>query len=111
MGDLFCPDRPIYAKENDAASTYMDPHGGCVNSLVDDGCDIQGSVSGSIISRGVRVEKGAVVDGCILFKDTVVGKDAVLRHVIADKNVKVGSGVHLEGTEKYPMVLSKGAEV
>ena len=109
--DLFCPDRPIYAKENDAASTYMDPHGGCVNSLVDDGCDIQGSVSGSIISRGVRVEKGAVVDGCILFKDTVVGKDAVLRHVIADKNVKVGSGVHLEGTEKYPMVLSKGAEV
>ena len=70
--DLFCPQRPIYAKENDAASTYMDPQGGCVNSLVD---------------------------------------DAQLRHVIADKDVKVGPGVHLEGTEKYPLVLGKGAEV
>lgn len=109
--DLFSPRRPIYAKENDAASTYMDPAGGCLHSLVDDGCDIQGSVRNSIISRGVRVEKGAVVDGCILFKDTVVAKDAVLRHVIADKNVKVGVGVHLEGTEKYPMVLAKGSEV
>ena len=46
-----------------------------------------------------------------MFKDTVVAKDAVLRHVIADKNVKVGVGVHLEGTEKYPMVLAKGSEV
>ena len=109
--DLFSPRRPIYAKENDAASTYMDPAGGGLYSLVDDGCDIQGSVCSSIISRGVRVEKGAVVDGCILFKDTVVAKDAVLRHVIADKNVKVGVGVHLEGTEKYPMVLAKGSEV
>ena len=109
--DLFCPDRPIYAKENDAASTYMDPQGGCVNSLVDDGCDIQGSVRNSVLSRGVRVEKGAVVDGCILFKDTVVKKDAVVRHVIADKAVKIGPGVHLEGAEKYPLVLGKGAEV
>lgn len=109
--DLFCPDRPIYAKENDAASTYMDPQGGCVNSLVDDGCDIQGSVRNSILSRGVRVKKGAVVDGCILFKDTVVKKDAVVRHVIADKAVKIGPGVHLEGAEKYPLVLGKGAEV
>ncbi len=109
--DLFCPQRPIYAKENDAASTYMDPQGGCVNALVDDGCDIQGSVHSSILSRGVRVEKGAVVDGCILFKDTVVGRGAQLRHVIADKDVKVGPGVHLEGTEKYPLVLGKGAEV
>lgn len=109
--DLFCPDRPIYAKENDAASTYMDPQGGCVNSLVDDGCDIQGRVRGSILSRDVRVEKGAVVEGCILFKDTVVEKGAVVRHVIADKAVRIGPGVHLEGAEKYPLVLGKGAEV
>ena len=109
--DLFCPDRPIYAKENDAASTYMDPQGGCVNSLVDDGCDIQGSVRGSILSRDVRVEKGAVVEDCILFKDTVVEKGAVVRHVIADKAVRIGPGVHLEGAEKYPLVLGKGAEV
>lgn len=41
---LFCPDRPVYGKENDSPSSYIDPEGGCVNSLAADGCDIQGSV-------------------------------------------------------------------
>ena len=81
--ELFCPQRPVYAKENDAASTYIDPSGECVNSLISDGCDIQGSIRNCILFRGVRVEKGAVVDGCILFKDTVVGRGAQLRHVIS----------------------------
>lgn len=38
--ELFTPQRPILAKENDSPSSYMD--GSCVNSLVADGCDIQG---------------------------------------------------------------------
>ena len=41
----------------------------------------------------------------------LVKSSAQLRHVIADKDVKVSPGVHLEGTEKYPLVLGKGAEV
>lgn len=108
---LFDAHRPIYAKENDAASTYMDPIGGCKNSMVDEGCDIQGTVRNSILSRDVRIEKGADVEGCILFKDTVVRKGARLRHVIADKSVVVGEGVELIGSEKYPLVLAKGTEV
>ena len=109
--ELFCSERPIYAKENDASSTYIDPSGECVNSLIADGCDIQGSVRNSIIFRGVKVEKGAQVDGCILFKSTVVKKDAVLRHVIADKYVTINEGRTLTGHEHYPMVLGRGAEV
>ena len=30
---LFCPQRPVYGKENDSPSGYIDPDGGCVNSL------------------------------------------------------------------------------
>ena len=108
---LFCPQRPIYAKENDAGSTYIDPTGVCVNSLIADGCDIQGSVRNSIIFRGVQVEKGAQVDGCILFKNTVVKKDAVLRNVIADKYVVFQEGRMLMGHEHYPMVLGRGSVV
>ena len=40
--ELFAPQRPIFAKENDSPSSYMD--GSCVNSLIADGCDIQGTV-------------------------------------------------------------------
>ena len=69
---LFDPRRPILAKENDAPPAYLDPAGVCENSLIADGCDIQGSVKNCILFRGVRVEKGAQVENCVLFKGTVV---------------------------------------
>ncbi len=110
-GALFCPDRPVYGKENDSPSSYIDPEGGCVNSLVADGCGIQGSVKNCVLFRNVRIEKGAVVENCILFKDTVVKRGAVLRGVITDKYVTVSENVTLMGHERYPIVITKGATV
>ena len=108
---LFDPQRPIYAKQSDSASTFIDPTGECVNSLIADGCDIQGSVKNCILSRNVRVEKGASVENCILFKDTVVHSGAMLKYVIADKNVSISENVTLMGHEKYPVVIAKNGEV
>ena len=109
--ELFRPDSPVYAKENDAASTYIDPTGVCVNSLIADGCDIQGSVKNCVVFRGVTVEKGATVENSILFKDTTVRSGAVLRCVIADKNVTFHENVTLMGHENYPVVVAKDTEV
>ena len=106
---LFCPDRPVYGKENDSPSSYMD--GSCVNSLIADGCDIQGSVKNCVLFRNVRIEKGASVENCILFKDTVVKRGAILRGVITDKYVTVSENVTLMGHERYPIVIAKGATV
>lgn len=108
---LFCPDRPVYGKENDSPSSYIDPEGGCVNSLTADGCDIQGSVKNCVLFRNVRIEKGASVENCILFKDTVVKRGAILRGVITDKYVTVSENVTLMGHERYPIVIAKGATV
>ena len=109
--ELFTPQRPILAKENDSPSSYIDPEGGCVNSLVADGCDIQGSVKNCVLFRNVRIEKGASVENCILFKDTVVKRGAVLRGVITDKYVTISENVTLMGHERYPIVIAKGATV
>ena len=108
---LFCPQRPVYGKENDSPSSYIDPEGGCVNSLVADGCDIQGGVKNCILFRNVRIEKGASVENCILFKDTVVRRGAILRGVITDKYVTISENVTLMGHERYPIVIAKGATV
>ena len=109
--ELFNAQRPIFAKENDSCSTYVDPTGECVNSLIADGCDIQGTVRNSIIFRGVTVEKDAVVDGCILFKDTIVERGSKMHCVIADKNVTIQEGRTLMGHENYPLVLARGTKV
>ena len=57
------PDRPIRAKGADKASTYIGPDGVCLNSLVAEGCRIEGTVVNSILFPGVTVERGAKVAG------------------------------------------------
>ena len=109
--DLFAPARPIRAKGADKASTYVGPQGCCVNSLVAEGCRIEGAVENSILFPGVVVEAGAEVRNCVLFKETVVGRGAQLRYVIADKHVEILPERTLVGHETYPMVRAKGSKV
>ena len=109
--DLFCPERPIRAKGADKSSTYISPDGSCVNSLVGEGCHIEGVVENSILFPGVTVEPGAVVRNCVLFKETAVHKGAQLSYVIADKDVEILEGRTLMGHATYPIVLAKGSKV
>ena len=109
--ELFTPARPIMAKGADKSSTYVGPEGRCVNSMVAEGCYIEGVVENSILFPGVVVEKGAVVRNCVLFKETVVGKNAQLSYIIADKNVAVRENRTLMGHATYPIVVAKGSVV
>ena len=109
--ELFTPARPIRAKGTDKASTYVGPEGVCVNSLVGEGCRIEGVVENSILFRGVSVAKGAEVKNCILMQDAVISRDAVLHHVIADKNVAVMDDRTLMGHENCPLVIAKDSKV
>ena len=109
--ELFCAERPIRAKGADKSSTYVGPNGRCVNSLVGEGCRIEGVVENSILFPGVVVEAGAVVRNCVLFKEDIVRKDAQLSYIIADKDVEVLEGRTLMGHATYPIVLAKGSKV
>lgn len=105
--DLFAPERPIRTKDRSDASTYYGPDSKCVNSLISDGCIIEGEVENSIIFRGVHVEKGAKISGCILMQDTVIRAGATLKYAIADKNVTVTEGRMMMGHSNYPLAISK----
>ena len=109
--ELFTPERPIRAKGADKPSTYIGPNGVCLNSLVADGCRIEGTVENSILFPGVVVEAGAVIRNCVLFKETVVRRNAEMAHIIADKDVQVLEGRTLMGHSSYPIVLEKGSVV
>jgi glucose-1-phosphate adenylyltransferase len=61
------------------------------DSLVYNGCIVEGTVERSILFPGVHVKKGAVVRDSVLFFDNVVGRDARLEKVISDVNVTIGN--------------------
>ena len=95
---LFNPERPIYTKVRDSMPTRYGTKSSVTNSIIGDDCIIDGTVKNSIIFRGVKIEKGAVVENCILMQETVVKEDAQLDNVIADKNAVIGEKMVLKGT-------------
>ena len=109
--EVFHPERPVFTKERNDASTYLDPNGICCNSLIADGCTIEGSVENSILFRGVSVERGATVKNCILMNGVTISRDAVVHHVIADKNVEIMAERTLMGHDSYPMSIGKNSKV
>ena len=105
--ELFAPQRPVRTKDRSDPSTYYGPNSRSVNSLVADGCVIEGEVENSILFRGVRVERGARVSNCVLMQGTSIQEGAVLKYAIADKNVRVNAGRMLMGHSTYPLAIAK----
>jgi len=62
------------------------------NSFISQGCVIEGEVRNSILSPGVKVLRGAKVAHSVVMHDSLIEPDAVLDHVIADKESTVGRG-------------------
>ena len=103
--------RPVYTKVRNSAPTKYAADAAVRNSLVADGCVIEGTVENSILFRGVKIGRGTVVRNSILLQDTYTGSDATLNCVITDKNVIVKDGRHLSGHETMPFFLGKGTMV
>ena len=78
------------------------------NSLISDGCIIEGTVENSILFRGVKVGKGSVVKNSVIMQDTVIEAGASLECVITDKNVVIRDRRHLAGCEELPYFVGKG---
>lgn len=108
---LFVPKRSIYTKVSDNAPVKYDLDSKVSNSLIADGCIIEGEVENSVLFRGVKVGKGAKVKNCILMQGTVVGDNAELSYLITDKNVSICENHILTSSPQYPMYVVKGASV
>lgn len=108
---LFAPDKPISTKERDDMPTIYGPQSNLQNSLVADGCIIEGKVENCIVFKGVKIGKDAVVKNSILMQDAVIGDNAKIHYVIADKNVSVKNSVELSGAATFPICLSKDTRV
>ncbi len=65
------------------------------NSLVYNGCTIEGTVKNSVLFPGVHVKKGAVVENSVLFFKNSIGENCRLNKVIADVNSVFGDDVRI----------------
>ena len=99
--------RPVLTKVRNSAPTRYTDASVVKNSLIADGCTIDGTVENCILFRGVKIGRGAVVKNCILYQDTVVGENVFMNCVISDKNTVIRDGNVLAGHPSKPYFIGK----
>ena len=109
--DMFGGSHPIFTKVRDRVPTYYGEACSISDTLVADGCVLEGKVDSSILFRQVSIAEGADVDHCVIMNDSVVGEGAELKYVILDKDVTVTPGAKLIGTRKSPIIVKRGETV
>ena len=108
---LFVPERRVLTRARSDVATYYGDSSCVKNSLVADGCRIEGKVENCVIFRGVTIGAGAELRNCVILNDSVIGEDSRLRCVIADKNVVLSPYLELSGSEQLPLAIPKGCKI
>ncbi|MGN1345461.1 MAG: glucose-1-phosphate adenylyltransferase subunit GlgD [Eubacteriales bacterium] len=103
--------RPVYTKVRNSAPSYYSPTSSVKNSMVADGCYIEGTVENSILFRGAKVGRNATVKNSIIMQDSIIGEGAFLNCVITDKNAVIRDGRMLSGADTQPYYISKGTMI
>jgi glucose-1-phosphate adenylyltransferase len=105
--ELFFKTGSIYTKVKDEPPTHYRNGADVSHSLIANGCDIEGAVHNSILFRGVKVGKGAVVRNSIVMQNGLIGEGGSLENCILDKEVEIRALQQLKGSVELPFIALK----
>ena len=96
--EVFSMNKPIYTKVRDVAPAKYGIDANVKGSLIADGCIIEGTVENSVLFRGVKVGKGAVIKNSIVMQSSVIEEKAAFINGIADKDVTITKNRTITGS-------------
>ena len=85
----------IYSRSRVLPPHYIDPNSFVQNSVVTEGCTVEGTVDYSILSSGVTVEEGATVRYSVVMPGAVIKKGAVVQYAILAEDVVIGEAAQV----------------
>jgi glucose-1-phosphate adenylyltransferase len=93
--DLYDPSWVIHTRSKERPPVKLGSSGQSRDSLLSNGCVIEGKVVNSVLSPGVRVERGAIVRDSVIMNDTVIRSGAVVDRCVLDKEIEIGAGAQV----------------
>lgn len=96
--DLMDESWPIYARTVSMPTAYLGRGADVSHSAFNRGSDIEGTVHNSVLSAGVTVEEGALVNYSVLMPGVTVGRNAVVQYAIVGEDSVIGEGCRV-GTQ------------
>lgn len=109
--DLFHEDWPVYTKTNDSCPTQYFETARVKNSVVSNGCLIEGTVENSVIGRGVVIKKGSIVKNSIVLANAVIGTDVHVENHVVDKRASILKVKEVISAPEKPGYIRRGDRI
>ena len=111
--NLYNLDWPIWTYPVQMPGAKFTMNGVARDSIVSPGCVVSGgSIESSVLSPNVKVYEDATIEDSVILSHAVIGRNAVVRRAILDKNVFVPDGVKVgvdsEADEARGFTISEG---
>lgn len=87
----------IYSRNPSMPPHYIGPNANIQNSLVSDGCDVDGKIDFSVLFPGVTIGTGATVTDSILMPGATVEDGATVEYAIVSENAVIKKNAHIGG--------------
>ena len=94
----------IYSRNVIATPNFFGEHAQVEDSLVVDGCLVDGNVKHSVLSTNAQIREGAVVEDSVIMSGAVIGKGAKIKRAIIGEGAHISDGVEIDGTEEVQVV-------
>lgn len=105
--NLFNNQNPVYTKTYNNIPAKYTHDCKVTNSLVSNGCIIDGKVKNSILFEGVHVGKNSCISNSIIMGNTSIGYNCKLSYTIVDEDAVINMGKKFMGFKSYPVYISK----
>ena len=113
--NLFDDNWKIYSRNAGMPGHVLGSEAVVKDSLITDGCQIDGQVTHSVVFSGVKIEAGAVVEDSVIMGGTTVHRGAVISHAIIAENVDIGPGALIgempDEDEKGVATIASGVKI
>lgn len=105
--DLFYQSKLIRTKVSDNAPVKYESQADVNNSIISNGCVVEGDVDHSVLFRGVSVKNGSIIKNSIIMQQCTIEEGAYLENVVLDKDVHITAGQRIIGSKEKPYVVAK----
>ena len=104
--NLFDQSWRIYSVNPNQPPQYISADATLTDSLVNEGCIIEGTITRTVVFQGVTIQKGAVLKEAVIMPDAVVGCDCIIERAIVSSGLKVpdGSVIRPKGNDEILLV-------
>ncbi|MEH7548190.1 MULTISPECIES: glucose-1-phosphate adenylyltransferase [Bacillaceae] len=90
--DLFENDWRIYSVNPNQPPQYISPDAIVRESLINEGCTIEGKIDKSVLFQGVTIGKNSIIKESVIMPDAEIGENCLIEKAIVPGEVKIPDG-------------------